>query len=136
MVDSERISERLALLRQYRDELAELRDLPVSEYLASHTYSGRYLVQVAAQLSIDLANHLIASSGWRPPSDFRDAFTVLEERGVLDGDLTRHLRDLAGLRNRLVHLYDSVDDRSLHQALGSGLDDLDGFARAIAARLD
>lgn len=51
MVDSERVSERLALLGQYRDELAELRDLPVSEYLASHTYSGRYLVQVAAQVA-------------------------------------------------------------------------------------
>lgn len=58
---------------------------------------------------------------------------------MLGHDLTRRLQALAGLRNRLVHLYDEVDDYSVHEALQQGLDDLEGFAHAIttfAARSD
>jgi uncharacterized protein YutE (UPF0331/DUF86 family) len=46
------------------------------------------------------------------------------------------MRALAGLRDRLVHLYDDVDDGLVHEALGAGLDDLRHFSRAVAALLD
>jgi uncharacterized protein YutE (UPF0331/DUF86 family) len=34
--------------------------------------------------------------------------------------------------NRLVHVYDDVDDRIVHASLAEGLDDLSRFARVIA----
>ena len=89
-------------------------------------------MQASAQVCIDLANHVIASSGWRAPGDFRDAFTVLEEHGAIDGSLAERMRALAGLRNRLVHIYEQVDDRVVHASLPEGLDDLSAFARAMA----
>jgi uncharacterized protein YutE (UPF0331/DUF86 family) len=89
-------------------------------------------VQASAQACIDLANHVIASSGWRTPTDFRDAFTVLEEEDAIDGELAERMRALAGLRNRLVRVYDDVDDRIVHASLAEGLDDLSRFARVIA----
>ncbi len=89
-------------------------------------------MQAAAQVCIELTNHLISSEGWRTPRDFRDGFSVLEERGVLEPGLAGRLRDLAGLRNRLVHLYEDVDDVLVHRAIDSGLADLEGFARAVA----
>lgn len=67
MVDLDRIHQRLQLLTGYLHELRRLRDLPVIEYLQYEVYDGRYLVQVAAQTCIDLANHVIASEGWRTP---------------------------------------------------------------------
>jgi uncharacterized protein YutE (UPF0331/DUF86 family) len=42
------------------------------------------------------------------------------------------LRDLAGLRNRLVHVYEDVDDRIVHDALPQGIEDLSRFAQALA----
>ncbi len=95
-------------------------------------YTGRYLVQVAAQTCIDLANHVIASEGWRAPRDFGDSFTVLSEHGVIDDALAGRLRGLAGLRNRLVHVYDEIDDARVHESLAAGLSDLDMFATALA----
>jgi uncharacterized protein YutE (UPF0331/DUF86 family) len=41
----------------------------------------------------------------------------------------------AYLRNRLVHLYDDVDDLLVHRAMQDGLADLDGFAVAFARQL-
>lgn len=132
MVDLDRLHQRLELLADYLRELRRLRDLPVAEYLRHEAYAGRYLVQVAAQTCIDLANHVIASEGWRAPRDFGDSFSVLHECGVIDDALAGRLRGLAGLRNRLVHVYDEIDDVRVHEALTAGLADLDAFATAVA----
>ncbi|MDQ3990086.1 MAG: DUF86 domain-containing protein [Actinomycetota bacterium] len=132
MVDRDRLHERLETLGAYLRELRRLRELPIAEYLHGEVYAGRYLVQVSAQTCIDLANHIIASEGWRSPRDFGDAFTVLREHDVINEELAGRLRGLAGLRNRLVHVYDEIDDRRVHHALATGLSDLDAFAAAVA----
>lgn len=136
MVDPDRVRRLLGALAAYRDHLAALRALPRERYVAEEAYTGRYLAQAAAQICIDLANHVISSEGWRVPADYRDAFSVLEENGVVAGDLAGRLRALAGLRNRLVHLYEDVDDALVHDALADGLDDLDAYARSITALLE
>jgi len=134
VVDAGRVRGLLQTLSAYRNRLSELASLPMDRYLADQAFTGRYLVQASAQVCIDIANHIISSEGWRTPRDFRDAFTVLEEHGVLEEGLAARIRDLAGLRNRLVHLYEEVDDVRVHAAIPDGLSDLEAFGRA-AARL-
>lgn len=134
MVDADRLRRLLSVLDGYRGRLAALGDLPLDTFLDDEAYAGRYLVQAAAQVCIDVANHVIASEGWRVPADYRDAFTVLEEHDALTPELAGRLRALAGLRNRLVHLYDDIDDRLIHDFLQDRLADLEAFA-AAAARL-
>jgi uncharacterized protein YutE (UPF0331/DUF86 family) len=119
MVDPGRVRRLLEALEAYRRGLIDLGRLDPEDYAAHEAFAGRYLVQISAQLCIDLAGHVVSSSGWRAPEDYRDTFTVLEEHGVLEPPLAERLRDLAGLRNRLVHLYEDVDD-------------LDRFAQVIA----
>lgn len=133
MVEPDRVRRLLQSLRQYRDALRPLASLERASYVGSHAYEGRYLVQSSAQVCIDLASHLISSEGWEAPEDFRGAFTVLEHHGVLDASLASRMRAMAGLRNRLVHVYGDIDDGRIHSFLGSGLEDLDSFARAVAA---
>jgi uncharacterized protein YutE (UPF0331/DUF86 family) len=132
MVDPGRVERLLETLAEYRTELEALRDLPPDDYEGLRAFAGRYLVQASAQVCIDIANHVIASSGWRAPADFREAFTVLEEHGAIDAGLAESMRALAGLRNRLVHIYEEVDDRLVYASLPEGLDDLSAFARAVA----
>lgn len=134
MVDAARVRAKLAALGRYLSRLRYLSAVAPDDYVADHAYEGRYLVQASAQTCIDLANHLIASEGWVPAMEFREAFTRLGEHGVLDADLVTRMQTLAGLRNRLVHLYDEVDDRLVHHALVDGLADLDAFAVALANR--
>lgn len=120
------------MLSTYRRRLSQLAELPATEYVQTHAYEGRYLVQAAAQICIDLAHHVIASNGWPPTVEYRDSFARLTEHDVLEDELAARLQDLAGLRNRLVHLYDDVDDVMVHDAMREGLDDIDAFAAAIA----
>ena len=125
MVDPDRVRRLLAMLERYRALLAV--DDP-------EPYRRRHLVQTAAQISIDLANHVIAADGYRPPRDYGDAFRVLAEAGVLDSALAERMVALAGARNLIVHLYAEVDDERLARAVrDGGLDDLSAFAAAVAA---
>ena len=124
MVDPNRVRRLLLMLERYRSLLAE--DAP-------DPYRRRHLVQTAAQISIDQANHVIAADGYRVPRDYGDAFRVLAEVGVLDEDLAGRMVALAGARNLIVHLYAEVDDERLARAVrDGGLDDLSAFAATIA----
>jgi uncharacterized protein YutE (UPF0331/DUF86 family) len=124
MVDADRVRRLLVMLERYRSLLAV--DDP-------DPYRRRHLIQTAAQISIDLANHVIAADGYRVPRDYGDAFRVLAEVGVLDEGLAGRMVALAGARNLIVHLYAEVDDERLAQAVrDGGLDDLSAFAATIA----
>lgn len=136
MVDPGRVRRLLQTLSEYRARLVTLCDLPPEDYKGDSAFAARYLVQACAQACIDIANHVIASSGWRTPVDFRDAFTVLAEHDVIDAELAERMRALAGLRNRLVHIYEEIDDRIVHESLREGLGDLSSYAQAIARLLD
>lgn len=133
MVDSARVRRLLDLMASYRGQLESLAAAAPEEYVGERAYAGRYLVQATAQAAIDIANHVIASSGWRVPRELREAFTVLEEHKVIDPKLADQMRELAGLRNRLVHTYGDVDDSVVHASLAGDLDDLNQYAKAIAA---
>jgi len=125
MVDADRVRRLLAMLERYRGLLAE--DDP-------DPYRRRHLVQTAAQISIDLANHVIVADGHRVPRDYGDAFRVLAEVHVIDERLADRLVALAGARNLIVHLYAEVDDERLARNVREGgLDDLSAFAARIAA---
>lgn len=132
MVDQLSVQRRLALLADYRARLTALAQVGEEGYLV-RALEARYLIQVCAQICVDLANHVIADAGWPAARDQRDAFARLAEHGLLDAKLTRRLQALVGLRNRLVHVYDDIDDLLVRAALPTGLADLDAFARVVAA---
>jgi len=123
VVDPDRVRRLIASIERWRDILAQE---------PSDIYRRRYAVQAAAQAAIDLANHVIASEGWRVPQDYGDAFTVLAEHHVITQELGMKLRGLAGLRNLLVHLYDEIDDERVAREAKSGLPDLSAIAQAVA----
>lgn len=127
-----RVRAKLTALRDYRDELERLAS---SLDDAPTRYSRRYLLQAGIQVCIDVANHLIASAGWEPVSQFRESFTRLEQHDVIDGDLAARLRAMVGMRNRLVHLYDPVDDDLVARAAATQLGDWDAFARDVTRYL-
>lgn len=51
-------------------------------------------------------------------------------------DVAADMAPAAALRNRLVHAYDRVDDRHVHEMLHSAPPILRAFAKAVAAYLD
>ena len=93
-------------------------------------------LQVAIEVCIDLAYHVIADRGWLPPDNAGDAFAVLASHGALDGGLASRLRGAVSLRNLLVHQYADVDLEKLAKTVRQDLGDLKAFAAAAARWLE
>jgi uncharacterized protein YutE (UPF0331/DUF86 family) len=91
-------------------------------------------LQLAIQICIDVAAHIVAASGRSGPDRYQDLFIDLRADG-LDRDLAGRLAQAAGLRNILVHDYLDVDDEVVWGALDH-LDDLRGFALFVVRRFD
>jgi uncharacterized protein YutE (UPF0331/DUF86 family) len=92
----------------------------------------KYRFVVAIEAAIDASRHVAASRGLRMATDYADAFVVLGEAAVLDAELVRELKDMAGFRNLLVHGYAVVDDARVVEILQTRLGDFDDFRRQIA----
>lgn len=94
----------------------------------------QHALQLAIQICIDVAAHLVAASGRPAPDRYQDLFSDLRGDG-LDERLAQGLSQAAGLRNILVHDYLDVDDGVIWGALDH-LDELRDFAAFALARLD
>jgi uncharacterized protein YutE (UPF0331/DUF86 family) len=124
----------LGTLRQYVSELRAEQDIAWSDF-ASNLRLRRYVehtLQIAIQCCLDIAAHIIADEGWREFNDYRDAFTVLAENGVVDREFLPVLHKMAQFRNLMVHQYVKIDQEAIFVILKKGPNDLEHFARVIA----
>jgi uncharacterized protein YutE (UPF0331/DUF86 family) len=87
-------------------------------------------LQICAQNVLDVATHLAAVSG-RDAPDYASATDELGRIGILPTQFAARLRDVAGFRNILVHLYLDVDVTRMHTLLNSRPDDFREFARHV-----
>lgn len=138
MVDRDRIDQLLALLARYAAILRELAEEPTEAIRDDPRVRGsaeRYL-QLSIETVLNVGHHVVAGLGLRQPEEYADVFRVLGEAGVLDEEFARDLEPMAGMRNRLVHVYWEVDADRLHELLRTRLDDFDRFATEITGHLD
>jgi uncharacterized protein YutE (UPF0331/DUF86 family) len=56
--------------------------------------------------------------------------------GVYDADFAQRIARSAGLRNILVHEYNDIDHRILHQAIPDALDQYHAYINAVRAFLE
>ena len=135
MTDADLIAKKLALIETY---VRELRELARPDDIPRGVRERRFVedtLQIAIQAALDVASHVVSSERLGEPSTNRELIEILARHGWLDGQLGKTLRDMAGVRNILVHGYTSVDTRIVQDVVERHLDDLLAFATAIRARL-
>jgi uncharacterized protein YutE (UPF0331/DUF86 family) len=86
----------------------------------------------ACEASIDLAMHLVRSRKLGLPQETREAFTLLEQSGLLDEALAARMRAMVGFRNIAVHDYQKPNLDIVKSILEKHLDD---FRRYTAVAL-
>jgi uncharacterized protein YutE (UPF0331/DUF86 family) len=134
MVDIGVVHRRLEALMRYLGLLDQFKAVERSTFVAEssqHDLAERYL-HLATEAAIDLANHIIADSGFETPESYRSTFAVLGSHGILEEDLCLRLQRWAGFRNILVHDYLDVDHGITFDAIQSDLKDLEQFAAVVA----
>jgi uncharacterized protein YutE (UPF0331/DUF86 family) len=91
---------------------------------------------VATQEAVDIAFHICADENWGVPASYGDAFALLSSHGVIDTDLAKELGRVVAVRNRIAHLYGTVDLDRVFREMPAGVDALERFSAAVARFLD
>lgn len=133
MVDPEKVHGLLRNLEKALEQLHMISQYNREEFLADPIRIGaaKYYLQTAIEACIDIGNHLISSERYRAPEDYRDIFNVLEENNVITVELGVELRQMVGLRNRLVHLYWEIDDEKIFEYIQVKLGDFNLYIHQI-----
>lgn len=124
------------LLDYLEGEIKSIQDSKVTKEILEEedsvlTDATKYRVQIAIEVVINIAEHIVAGLNLGKPEFARDLFPLLIKENIIDENLSEKLMKAVGLRNILVHLYKEVDPTILAYAVTLGLDDLRDFAKAI-----
>jgi uncharacterized protein YutE (UPF0331/DUF86 family) len=119
VIDRELVIRKISLILRDLPPLTDLSRLTIDNYLAdpiNEVLAERYLERMIGRM-IDINYHLITESGQPPPKDYHESFHMLATVGILPVDLSREIAFSAGLRNRIVHEYDEIDESKVYEAL-------------------
>lgn len=131
------VQHRLRQMSDILDYLSELGDLTGAELEANterRLAVERGLTQLV-ELAVKINSSVVTANRGLPPPDYHRSFTMAGEVGLVPGELGARLAPSAGLRNRLVHEYDTIDYGQVASAVRSAAVDYRQYVRAVAAYL-
>lgn len=85
----------------------------------------------AVQQCVDIATHVIATSGWELPHRMRDTFDVLHGKGVVSAPTAKAMKGSVSIRNIATQRYLRLDLRLVYAACAHSLDDFRKFASEV-----
>lgn len=136
-VDAALIRRKLGHVAEALQALGPLAVLPLEEYRRQlyQRKAAERLLQEAIEAALDISAHLIAEQGAAIPEDYYGGFIALGTLEVLPQSLARELAPSAGLRNRLVHEYEAIDDAKVLTAISTMLRLYPQFIASVEAFL-
>lgn len=119
-LDAALVRRKLATIARNITDLAAIENVSLEQYREDrfrHKGTER-LLQETVEAAVDVNLHVLRAEGREAPPDYYDRFVQMGRAGVLDGALAAGLAPAAGMRNRLVHEYDEIDDTIVLRAIG------------------
>jgi uncharacterized protein YutE (UPF0331/DUF86 family) len=131
-IDAALVRRKLARIKGNLERLAAVESLSLEAYRAAPLTpkATERLLQETVDAAVDVNLHLLRAGAGEPPPDYYESFVRLGKAGVIPDELARELAPSTGLRNRIVHEYDELDDEIILAAVSHARG---GFARYIEA---
>lgn len=93
--------------------------------------SERYLERILMRV-IDINYHLLIESNHASPKDYFESFTRLSsDLRIFSYDFGRRLARFSGLRNRLAHEYDEIDENKIYKEIKNIFKELPQYLREV-----
>jgi len=115
--------EKLCILRSktYEDFISDFRNID----------SCLHRLQTSIQALLDIGSYIIASLGLRTPNTNAEIIEILSENGYIPKDRAETFIRMCQFRNRVVHLYNHIDTKTLYEILVNDLEDIKDFYIAL-----
>ena len=136
-LDAALVRRKLSRISRDLDDLAAVEGLPLEEYRRDRFRQKgcERMLQEIVEAAVDVNLHLLRTGGAEAPTDYYRSFIALGRRGLLSEELAEALAPAAGLRNRLVHEYDAIDDGIVLEAVAEARALFRRYIEAVEARL-
>ncbi len=134
MVNREFIAQRLLFIDSFLRGLYELSALDRDSFFSDkrNPAAGESFLRRALEAIFDIGRHILAKTGYKEMAgEYKAIAQGLKEIGIIDEELREKLFQMAGYRNRLVHLYNVVSDEELYTVISTSLKDIEDFVSSI-----
>jgi len=137
MLNKEVIEQKIKQIISYLKEVEPVLQLNFEEY-KKDIYKIRTLernTQLIIDNVVDINNELIADKNAEPAEDYFDSFTKLEKLAILPNELVGVLAPLTGLRNRLVHEYEKIDQEILFVTMKKRAEKIKEYLKIVSEKI-
>jgi uncharacterized protein YutE (UPF0331/DUF86 family) len=133
MVDRDLLLAKSAGVRAHIDRIAAKsgEDLQIFTSDVDRQDIVAFNLHLAIENCIDIAAHIISENGWGVPGSASEMLYMLEEKGLIDRELTERMIKAVGLRNLIVHEYGKIDLKLLFAAVRNNLEDLNSYLASL-----
>ncbi|MHA1596027.1 MAG: type VII toxin-antitoxin system HepT family RNase toxin [Candidatus Asgardarchaeia archaeon] len=120
------IETRISQIREWTDGFNE-EDFDKNELVKLATYKA---FQEIVEGSMDLIAMLCKDNGVPPKDDYSNVEALLKKK-IMDDELSRIMIEGNGLRNRIVHKYDKLDDKKAFVEIVDSLTEFERFIEVV-----
>jgi len=134
MINKQFINERLLLIHSFLKELHELAALDKNSFLSQkrNVAAAESFLRRTLEAIFDIGRHILAKTDHIDLStEYKSIAKGLIEIGIVDKKLGETLIQMAGYRNRLVHMYNIISDEELYQVIQLNMKDIEDFVSEI-----
>lgn len=127
------VQEKIQRTKKYLDEIKPYLAFSLHEIL--HDLGKLRTLERNFQLIVDevldINQHFIKELNLSVPDDFESTFSVLAENKILPESFANKIAPVVGLRNRLVHRYEEIDNKIFVQSFKKGYPDFKKYIKYI-----
>jgi uncharacterized protein YutE (UPF0331/DUF86 family) len=125
-VRKEDVQSKLDIIPENIEKLEILRAMSVEVFTSDfrNIDSALHRLQTSIQALVDIGGYIIASLGLRTPSTMAEVIDILAEHNLLTSERRDRYIPMIQFRNRIVHFYNDIDLKILHQILQEELIDI------------
>lgn len=134
-LDLSKVSQKLRVIEKALEHLYELQNTSKKDFLSDFRNfdSAKYNLQTAIEAMVDICNHIISRTIRDIPMSNADSFRILCDNGILSQSDKLTYANMARFRNRIVHMYDEVNNEEVYNIVIGRLGDFEKFIQDILA---
>ncbi|MCL6591022.1 MAG: DUF86 domain-containing protein [Firmicutes bacterium] len=139
MEHSDVIRRKLINLTGYIQELEPFQSYTYEHYVSNYFVkrTGERLVQLIVENMVDINSIIIsAKKNQPPPKDYFSSFEIMGRLNVLPKDFASELAPCTGMRNRLVHEYDKIEDQIVFESIAKLIEATMEYIKFIKKYMD
>jgi len=129
------VEDKLSRMVEYIKELEPMLKLDTAFLLDKNNYRDLRALERDFQLIVDVMieinSHLIKQLELNIPDDYTNSFITLGQNNILPAEFTNGLAKVVGLRNKVVHKYDIIDQKKFINDLKTNAGQFGEYMRLV-----